>query len=70
MRRKLAYAAARWLGKRENRDKLMQSARNLKQRIEREEGVAESRTDRTSRKHAPESPHKDDDAQRPPNDRS
>lgn len=67
MRRKLAYAAARWLSKRENRDKLMQSARNLKQRIEREEGVTESRTNRN---HAPESPYKDDDAHRPPNDRS
>lgn len=45
MRRKLAYAAARWLSKRENRDKLMDSARKLKQRIEHEEGMHDTRPD-------------------------
>lgn len=41
MKRQLAITAAKWLAKRENREKVMHTVREFKDRMEREEGHAD-----------------------------
>lgn len=51
MKRKLAIIAAKWLGKRENREKVKRTASRFRSRMEQEKGPHETHPGDTSREH-------------------
>lgn len=65
MKRKLAIAAAKWLTKHENREKVKSAARNFKSRIEQDHGLNETRAGSAKPEHASGQRHGDRHEGRP-----
>lgn len=67
MRRQFAIIAAKWLGKRENREKVKRAARQFKARMERDEGVHSTRGNDADAERQPgrNNPSHDEDRSRP-----